>query len=467
MKHHFNNILPLRVKAGYSLGEASSCITVTLLSVYGMFFLTDIVKISPAVTGIIVSSGVFFSAFCDPVLGIYSDNLIIKWGRRRPLILISALPQGILLWLFFTKINFTSQATAEIYYFIIILLCFLFNSLLETPHLALSAEMTQNYDERTRVMAWRSFSGQIGSILGGPVAVLLFGFFSRTMSSSGAISFSTGLLGITGILFVLISWHSTTGTELFYNKTNFELKSIIKTSIFNKSFVYITTSFTLVMCVIAINSTAGIYYLKYTLHMDETQISIIFFILFGAAALWIPVIEIACLKFGKKTAWLIFIGMWAIVDEIYIQWILSPEKIFSIYLTFFFIGGGFIGVYMIGWSMISDCIEIDEFKTGIRREGMYFGVMNFIQKIASSFVIIIIGIYISMIGYEPDIEQTPHVQLCLKNLNGSITAIILFVSIVFCWLAPINRKKYNALKEAILLKESEKQYDISGFKDIL
>ena len=100
-----NKKLTVGIKVGYGLGEASSCIVITLLSVYGMVYLTDVVKMPPFFAGITIALGFLFGAFIDPVVGIISDNLKWKWGRRRPLILIAAIPQGIAVWCFFININ--------------------------------------------------------------------------------------------------------------------------------------------------------------------------------------------------------------------------------------------------------------------------------------------------------------------------------------------------------------------------
>jgi glycoside/pentoside/hexuronide:cation symporter, GPH family len=462
-----NKKLTVGIKVGYGLGEASSCIVITLLSVYGMVYLTDVVKMPPFFAGITIALGFLFGAFIDPVVGIISDNLKWKWGRRRPLILIAAIPQGIAVWCFFININFANQSFTRIYYLILLLCCFLFNSLLETPHLALSAEMSQDYNERTNILAWRSLMGQIGSVLAGPALIFLYEYLMKYNSVDVSVSISVGVLCVLSVPCVLYSWYSTKNTELFPKPAKFEFKEYLTGPFSNRSFILLTVAFTLTMCAVTMNGVAGIYYLSYVLMLTDLQISIVLFILFGLAIVWIPVIDFICIKFSKKIGWTFFVGMWAISEGIFIQFFLSPGNVMLTYIVFFFIGGGLTGAYMIGWAMISDCVEIDEYKTGKRHEGVYFGFMNFIQKCSCAFVMLAVGLLLKEIGYVADAEQSLYVRGWIKSINGVIGAIALISSILICWLVPITSNKHKALRIAIELKKRGKEFDSSAFKDLL
>ena len=459
--------LTLGIKLGYGLAEASSCIVMTLFLTYSMLYLTDIVKLSPAFSGSIVAIGILFGAIINPIVGIVSDNLKSKWGRRRPFILGTAIPLSFIVWLFFTKINFSNHLYTEIYYLVLVLLYFLFFTLLETPHLALSAEMAQDYNERTNILAWRSFMGQIGSILAGPVIILLYDYLKKTQAPSTAVSISVGILCVLSVPLVLISWYTTKDTELLPEKTSFHFKDIFNGPLSNRSFIYLTIAFSFAMCAATLKGAVGIYYLSYVIKLTNTQISIVMFILFGLSIIWIPGIDIVCNKLGKRIGWTIFIGMWAVSEGLFVQFLLKPGDIISTYIVFFFIGGGITGIYMIGLSMISDCIEIDEFKTGERREGIYFGLMYFVQCCSCAFVMWVTGMVLSGIGYKADVNQSLSVQNWLIDINGITVATILIVSIVFCWFVPITKKRHNALREAIALKKEGKEYDTSMFEDII
>ncbi len=67
--------LTMGKKAGYGLGEAASCIIITLFSTYGLLYLTDIVKLTQSLARTIMAIGILFSAVLNPTLGLFSGAL--------------------------------------------------------------------------------------------------------------------------------------------------------------------------------------------------------------------------------------------------------------------------------------------------------------------------------------------------------------------------------------------------------
>ena len=87
-----NEKLPFKVKLGYGMSGYCSFIAWTAFSYYGLYFFTDVVGISAAFAGAMISLGTLGDAITDPIVGGIADNLKCKAGRRRPLIIGGALP---------------------------------------------------------------------------------------------------------------------------------------------------------------------------------------------------------------------------------------------------------------------------------------------------------------------------------------------------------------------------------------
>jgi len=137
------------------------------------------------------------------------------------------------------------------------------------------------------------------------------------------------------------------------------------------------------------------------------------------------------------------------------------------YCLFFFAGSGLTSVYMLGWAMIPDCVEVDEYKTGQRREGLYFGFIAFIQKGGCALAMWILGIALSWIGYVPDVAQSERALTGIRTLLGLGEAGFLLLSILFCYFMPITREKHQALCEAIQLKKEGRECNEKCFADII
>ncbi|MEA3222719.1 MAG: MFS transporter [Thermodesulfobacteriota bacterium] len=109
----------------------------------------------------------------------------------------------------------------------------------------------------------------------------------------------------------------------------------------------------------------------------------------------------------------------------------------------------------------------DEFKSGQRREGLYFGVISFSRKISVAIAVWLVGIILSWIGYVPDAQQIDTAIFGIRMLYAEVTALFLFVSIIMAYLLPMTKAKHQALREAIELKKAGKPWDEETIKDIL
>ncbi len=201
--------LPFRVRLGYGAAELSNSLTWTMFYVLFLFFLTDIVHMDPAFAGFIMMIGTVYDAVTDPAMGVWSDTIKTRWGRRRPFILAAALPFGLATWLLFTDFGL-SEGWSKAYFIAVVILYFTAFDMLDIPYTALSAEMTQDYDERSRLIISRAVFCQIASILG--AALPLFAAEKLTMLLGDrrlGWSVMTGLLGVFTIFPILWTWRAT------------------------------------------------------------------------------------------------------------------------------------------------------------------------------------------------------------------------------------------------------------------
>ncbi len=94
----------------------------------------------------------------------------------------------------------------------------------------------------------------------------------------------------------------------------------------------------------------------------------------------------------------------------------------------------------------SDVVEVDEFKTGLRREGLYFGVISFCRKFSVALAMWLIGIVLSQIGYTAGAVQTESTLLGIRLLYAEGVAFFLLLSVIGAYFLPMNRKRHEALK---------------------
>ena len=156
--------VPLGQKAAFGAGHLVLNLLPGALGVF-MFFLLTVFGMDPLQAGILGGLPRIFDAITDPVMGFISDNTSSKYGRRRPYIFIGAILSAIffvLLW----QMDETNSATFNFWYFLIMSLVFLIgNTMFATPLVGLGFEMTTDYNERTRLMAFSQTVGLVAWVI--------------------------------------------------------------------------------------------------------------------------------------------------------------------------------------------------------------------------------------------------------------------------------------------------------------
>ncbi len=458
--------LPFYVKLGYGSAELSSTLTWTMVSVIFLFYLTDVVGIAPAFAGFILMLGTLWDAVTDPIVGILSDRVKSRWGRRRPFLLGVAVPFGLITWLLFTDFGFGEFST-KIYFCLAITMYYTAATLLDIPYTSLGAEMTQDYDERTNLNGFRAGFSQIAAILAAALPWTLVTYCKDIMGSTrGGWSLMAAMFGFVSIFPILITWRATRGRELFPENVTVKLKDVFTGPLKNRTFLYTMGLYAAGSVGLSSAAAVMVYFMKYYMKFNDTQQSLAFLFLFACTILWIPVINWLSSKYGKRESYMIFIGIWAIVQVVG-GMLVKPSMIIPFYVMMILASGGVMSISMTIWSMIPDAVEVDEFKIGQRREGLFFGVISFARKSTVALFIWFIGIILSLVGYVPDQVQTEHALFGIRLLYAAGVAFFLFLSVLGAYFLPMTRKRHELLKQAIRLKSEGKEYDKESIKNIL
>ncbi|WP_242130989.1 MFS transporter [Aestuariivivens marinum] len=163
MAHYKTNAkdkVPVGQKTAFGAGHFVLNLLPGALSFF-MFFLLTAFGMEPLYAGILGALPRFFDAFTDPIMGFISDNTNSRWGRRRPYIFIGAIASGILFMVLW-QMDETNSQTYNFWYFLILSILFIIgNTIYATPLVGLGYEMTSDYNERTRLMAYANTIGQI------------------------------------------------------------------------------------------------------------------------------------------------------------------------------------------------------------------------------------------------------------------------------------------------------------------
>lgn len=443
--------VPFRIKLGWGAGGlADNYIMNAFLQLVNPIYNLGL-GLDPKLIGQATGIPRFFDALFDVWLGNVSDNTRSKWGRRRPYIFAGAILSAVLLPLLWMPPVHTQNG---MFWFLAIMstIYLLAYSLYVVPYNALGFELTQDYDERTRVQSWRAFIGLLGSLTIPWIykLTLATGHTFRNTEVFGAQVVSVGL-GIiilaTGLLPVIFCRENLQ----VQGQGKISMLSAIRSTLANRSFGILSTAYVIIIAGLFTSGVLGLYVTLFTICGGNKDFcgSIIGWAgtaTTAGAYISVPLAVWVATHFGKREA--MMGGLLLIMTSAILQWFTLSSRWAGVpsYLqpqifAGFIFGLGVQGCWVMMDAMTVDVCDEDELKTGLRREGMYGAVRSLTLKAAIAFANIT-GAYVLVgAGYVTNVNPSPvvvsNMKICYVGIQsaGFIIAMILFM------LYPITRAR--------------------------
>ena len=445
--------VPLGTTIAYGMPGLGAGYMYLLMSLYVMKFSTDVLLIAPAVMGVIFSISRIWDAVSDPIAGYLSDRTTFKFGRRRTWMLISFIPISFGFLAVFSPPESMQGQSLDLWMMIAILSFYSAITLLNVPHMALGAELSEDYHERTRLFGVRHIGFTLGSILALVSMSLLISEENNPDGDVRQLASSLAFYAI-GAMSLMIFF------AVSKLKENPEFQNRVNKNPF-KAFrdVWINPHAKILIIVLFIENLGGavigvltLYVTQYIVEAPAWAPLIIFAYMLPSALsvpLWIPLSR----RFGKIRLWVFSLTFTGIsFGGIFIIPFLDS---ITDRLIVMFIGAALGGMAAgcggaIGPSVKGDVIDYDEYLTGERKEGSYFAALNFVFKSATGIMLLVTGFVLQFSGFIPNQPQTMEVKIALISLYGlvplvfySLGAYLLYKKFKF------GEKEHAAIKQQI------------------
>jgi Na+/melibiose symporter-like transporter len=460
--------LPLIDKIAYGFGDLGNGLAMQVVGSYLVFFMTSILHIPGTISGLAIGVSIFWDAVTDPIMGYISDNTRSKkYGRRHGYLLIGAFGVSFsILGLFFIPLD-ASLSIKVLLIFVFIISYKTFITILVTPYTALGSELSQDYAERTQIQSIRSIFFMAG------VAIMMVGgmyvFFQPTAqypigqlnpqayTSIALFSAGASLIALLVVYFKTRKYIGPLSQHHGLLGEASSIKLIMKTfmdTYKNRAFVFVATAYMFSNIATAIVNNIGIHVFTYAFAFDSTMIAIVIGVQFLFAILSQPLWVFLVSKTDKKSALLLGLFITFIAAMIFLVISIfhtSFQQNFWIFMPYAIIAGiGPGAMFSIPSSMVGDTIDVEELKTGIRNEGVYFGSMTLFYKSSQAIVVFLLGILLDLIGFNSHITvQAPFTQLALGLILSLGCGLAVIMSAWSILKYPLSKKHVLEIREQL------------------
>ncbi len=435
----------------YGVGDIFGGGSFLLVSTLLLFFLTDIVGITPGQAGMVLLLGKLWDGISDPLMGYISDRTKSRYGRRRLYFLIGIIPIIVSFLCLWMKADFMPAESRWIWYLFAYILFSTSFTLVMVPYVALNAEMSNDYKVRTKLSAFKQLFSAIGLMISGPVPMVIINSFEDITRGYAVMGIIYGFIfALPWIIVFFGTWELprvSTETEkqslrMFY--TNF--LSVFK----NKSFRIHLGLYISAYSAIDVLMALFLYYLThYMLQAENYSILIGMLVLFQILAL--PLYVKLSNTLGKGKAYIVGMVVW--MAGLLIVSSFTPETPLILLIGgVILIGCGLSAGAMIPWAILPSITDVDELITTQKRAGTYAGMMTIFRKLIQAVVIFLVARGLIMIGYDPSkAAMDPSTIQGLRMLFMTFPLFFIVAGIIIA-----SRFKITPEKHQIMMKEIER-----------
>lgn len=464
--------VPFRQKTAFGAGHLVLNLLPGSLGIF-MFFLLTAFGMDPFLAGLLGGLPRIFDAITDPIMGFISDNTKSRWGRRRPYIFVGAILSGILfvvLW----QLNPENTQSYNFWYFLIFSMIFLIgNTMFATPLVGLGYEMTSDYNERTRLMAFSQIMGQFAWMIVPWFWVLIADedLFATQAIGVRQLSIVVGIIcAVLGVLPALFckgidSSHMENRKEvsfktMFSNLTDL-YHSIIQVSK-NKPFMKLCGATFLVFngfqLVASFSFFIIVFYMYNGSYADAGNWPAWFSTITALITAFgvIPIVSWMSNKYGKRQAFIYSTAI-SIIGYLLKWWGFDPGNPWLLFMPIPFMAFGLGGLFTLMMSMTADVCDLDELENGMpRKEGTFGAVYWWMVKLGQAIALVLGGLVLKYVGFDQNaVTQTAETMTRLRLADIVIPSATAVAAIHIMWNYGLNEKRAREIKELLIERRGE------------
>jgi Na+/melibiose symporter-like transporter len=448
--------IPATTKIVYGLGQAAEGLKNTAFSLFLLFYYNQVLGLPGTLAGLALGVSLVFDAFFDPLVGSISDNFRSKLGRRHPFMYLAILPMVIGFYLLFSP-PVRGDWALFTWLFVFATLTRGGMALFHVPHIALGAELSDHFEERTSIVGIRQFLATFGGLLAIGIG---FGVYFKSTAEHAQGQFNVAAYSpyalTLGVLMAVAMFACAWGTraqiprlrQAPHSSTDGAWSVIVRMwretlgALRNASFRWLFIGVLVVFLMVGADAALSLYMNTFFWELRSTDL-----IFYNAAA---PIgIMVGALftrrlnrLFDKKPAVVWGTAFWAFCQlvPVVLRFVdafpanSTSELLWTLVVIKFLQGAGVAQALVSFNSMIADIADENELATGKRQEGIFFAAVSFANKSTVGLGNILAGTALDVIHWPrgTQIQSAADIPTHTINLLGILSGPIVAAFCVIC-----------------------------------
>lgn len=457
-------ILPLKQKLAFAFGSVAYNILGNGIGMLALPIYNVGLGVSASLIGLALGVPRIWDAINDPLMGHISDNTRSKWGRRRPYILVGGILSGVVFALLWNPNPGWSKGELFAFFAVVSMLYYTALSIWATPYEALGMELTFDYRERTSLQAYRAFAAMLfGLTLPWIYRMCFWSWESLLRPEAGSLWSRLCVLvkgtkvhgaevhgaGVVGVIFgLLIAVTAVTPVlcrERARSQTQDRMSFVtgFRSTFSNRPYLLLTAVSFLTFFGVFLVQPLGLYLnIYYVFEGDRAAAATMsgiagtFYTITGILS--IPLVSRIAARLDKRRTLLLSLLL-TTIGYVSIWWLVTPANPWLQLIPFVLIGPAWNICMVIMPSMVADVCDLDELRTGLRREGMYGAIGGLVMKLGVGLVTCVTGVVVSVSGVNPEAaRQSAETILRMRAMFVGIPFALLAISTLIAYHYPVT-----------------------------
>lgn len=463
--------LKFGLKVAFALGTAAESITF-IGATFLMIFYNQVLGLPPAEVGAALSIGLFVNAVFDPLVGSWSDRTRSRLGRRHPFMFGAILPVALCFFLAFSPPAGLGPTALLAWLAVTNTLLLQAMTIFHTPHLALGAEMSSDYLERSSVMAHNTFMMFVGDTVATLLTLRLFfapaaGLPNGALDAARYPAFAVAFPILVAVILLASSWWTrSTIPRVSQPAGAARSRSLglglfagdVRRALLNRNYVVLLFALLFFSLMTGVRNGLTLYVGSYFWRLDNNQLS--WFVLgnLGGYLLAAAVVKPLHARLDKRWTGFLAAVAYAVVPAVPLLLgyggILTPGTpgLVAILIGFgVFQHAPYSLLTTTIRSALADIADENELRFGLRQEGVLYSVRTFFQRIDSALGTAFAGMVLGLVAFPEKARPGEVPWPVLSGLALAYAAATLpgLVAAMFYAMMRVSRESYEATRKAL------------------